>query len=140
MYHKVTKSMRNSILCRKFCCRSHRSHPAAKKAEVHYPLEETNLGEDGFSQQMYISKLLEPETRARLICLLQEFKDCLAWKYSKIPGLDQCLVEHQLLIKKGYKPYKQPPRRMSDDMVFKIKEEVERLLKVGFVRTASYVQ
>ncbi|GKV36311.1 hypothetical protein SLEP1_g44457 [Rubroshorea leprosula] len=53
-------------------------------------------------------------------------------------SLDRELVEHRLPINKGYKPYKQPPRRMSPEVILKVKEEVERLHKVGFIRTTRY--
>ncbi|GKV33401.1 hypothetical protein SLEP1_g41920 [Rubroshorea leprosula] len=53
-------------------------------------------------------------------------------------SLDRELVEHRLPINKGYKPYKQPPHRMSPEVILKVKEEVERLHKVGFIRTARY--
>lgn len=43
---------------------------------------------------------------------LKEFKDCFAWEYHKLPGLDRKLVEHQLLIKDGFKPYKKAARRV----------------------------
>ncbi|CAL8997887.1 unnamed protein product [Prunus brigantina] len=42
--------------------------------------------------------------RMELITLLKEFKDCFAWHYHKMPGLDRSLVEHRLPIKEGYKP------------------------------------
>ncbi|KAI5338702.1 hypothetical protein L3X38_017974 [Prunus dulcis] len=55
-----------------------------------------------------------------------------------MPGLDRQLVEHKLPIKDGYLPVKQARRRMSMDTELKVKEEIERLLKAGFVRPAIY--
>ncbi|XP_059650003.1 uncharacterized protein LOC132295729 [Cornus florida] len=57
-----------------------------------------------------------------------------------MPGLSRKLVEHRLPIKKDFQPYKQPPRRMSSEVMLKIKEEIERLLKAGFIRTVRYVE
>jgi hypothetical protein len=34
-----------------------------------------------------------------------------------MPGLDRYIFEHRLLIKPGYKPYKQPPRKIYKDEV-----------------------
>ncbi|KAI5332367.1 hypothetical protein L3X38_022496 [Prunus dulcis] len=51
-----------------------------------------------------------------------------------MPGLNRQLVEHKLPIKDGYLPVKQARRRMSMDSELKVKEEVERLLKAGFIR------
>ncbi|GKV11349.1 hypothetical protein SLEP1_g22613 [Rubroshorea leprosula] len=55
-------------------------------------------------------------------------------------GLDRNLVEHRLPIKEDFKPFKQPPRRMSPEVTLKVKEEIERLLKVGFIKTSRYVE
>ncbi|CAL2245408.1 unnamed protein product [Prunus armeniaca] len=55
-----------------------------------------------------------------------------------MPGLDRELVEHRLPIKEGYLPVKQARRRMSMDTELKVKEEIERLLKAGFIRPAIY--
>ncbi|KAM2822887.1 hypothetical protein COP1_038796 [Malus domestica] len=57
-----------------------------------------------------------------------------------MPGLDPALVEHRLPIKEGYKPVKQAPRRMSKEIEEKVKEEIERLVKAGFIRPAKYVE
>ena len=43
-------------------------------------------------------------------------------------------------MKPNFKPYKQKPRRMGSDVIQKVKEEIHRLLKAGFIRTAKYVE
>ena len=43
-------------------------------------------------------------------------------------------------MKPNFKPYKQKPRRMSPEVIQKVKEEILRLLKAGFIRTARYVE
>ncbi|KAI5351531.1 hypothetical protein L3X38_004422 [Prunus dulcis] len=53
-------------------------------------------------------------------------------------GLDRRLVEHKLPIKEGYLPVKQARRRMSMETELKVKEEIERLVKAGFIRPAIY--
>ncbi|GKV11259.1 hypothetical protein SLEP1_g22525 [Rubroshorea leprosula] len=108
------------------------------RVDVQDPLKEVNLGTEAEPRITFVSGLLPPGMRDQIICLLHEFKDYFAWDYSKMPGLDRELVEHRLPINKGYKPYKQPPRRMSPKVILKVKEEVERLHKVGSIRTARY--
>ncbi|GKV39784.1 hypothetical protein SLEP1_g47502 [Rubroshorea leprosula] len=108
------------------------------RADVQDPLKEVNLGTEAEPRITFVSGLLPPKMRDQIICLLHEFKDCFAWDYSEMPGLDRELVEHRLPINKGYKPYKQPPRCMSPEVILNVKEEVERLYKVGFIRTARY--
>ena len=80
------------------------------------------------------------EFKKELVEVLKEYKDCFAWEYKEIPGLSRTLVEHQLPIKENIRPIKQAPRRFSPEIVLKIKEEIQRLLKSKFVETARYAE
>ena len=57
-----------------------------------------------------------------------------------MPGLDRTLVKHELRIKAGCKPFRQPPRRFLTDVQLDIKDELVRLLKAWFIRTTRYVE
>ncbi|CAN6691094.1 unnamed protein product [Malus baccata var. baccata] len=108
--------------------------------EVQDPLEIIDLGTEEDPRPIQISGLLGIDDRARIICLLQEFKDCFAWHYTEMSGLDSTLAEHRMPIKEGYKPVKQAPRRMSKKIKEKVKEEIEMLVKAGFIRLAKDVE
>ena len=47
----------------------------------------------------FISANLDPKYKQELKSLLREYKDCFAWEYYEIPGLDKSIVEHRLPIK-----------------------------------------
>ncbi|CAL2271601.1 unnamed protein product [Prunus armeniaca] len=106
--------------------------------EVEDPLQEINLGTEKDPRPTFISTLLEEPVKDEIIALLHDFKDCFAWHYHEMPGLVRGLVEHKLPIKEGYLPVKQARRRMSMETEFKVKEEVERLVKAGFIRPTIY--
>ena len=89
---------------------------------------------------LFISALLSQPLKTELCNLLKEFKDCFAWSYHEMPGLDHMLVEHELRIKPGCKQFRQPPRRFSTEVQLGIKDEIIRLLNAGFIRTARYVE
>lgn len=55
-------------------------------------------------------------------------------------NLDRKFVENCLPLKEGFKPYKEPLRRMSIEVTFKVKDDVERLINVGLVRISRYVE
>jgi hypothetical protein len=55
-------------------------------------------------------------------------------------GLSRELVEHRLPIKTGFRPYKQPAQRFNPIIHNQVKEEVERLLNVGFIRPCRYAE
>jgi hypothetical protein len=50
------------------------------------------------------------------------------------------LVEHQLPIKVEFRPYKQAMRSFKPEIVGKVKEEVDRLLRAGFIRPCRYTE
>jgi hypothetical protein len=84
---------------------------------------------------------LDSSFREELIKLLKEYKDCFAWDYSEMPGLDRSIVEHWLPIKPGFKPYKQPPRRIyKDEVLADVKKEVEILIEANFIRPCRYAE
>ena len=73
-------------------------------------LEKIDLGDGRKPRPTYISAKLEAYYKKELIALFKEFKDCFAWEYYEMPGLDRSIVEHRLPIKPGYHPFQQHPR------------------------------
>jgi hypothetical protein len=58
-----------------------------------------------------------------------------------MPGLDRSIVEHRLPIIPGYRPYKQPPRKIyKDEVLANVKKEVERLIEANFIRPCIYAE
>jgi len=51
-------------------------------------LKQIDIGPGDKPRPTYISANLDPEFRIELINLLKEYKDCFAWDYSEMPGLD----------------------------------------------------
>ncbi|XP_058217452.1 uncharacterized protein LOC131328531 [Rhododendron vialii] len=109
------------------------------KADVQNPLEEVNLGDSKNPRPVYISQLLPEDVKEKLIQLLTEFRSCFAWNYDELPGLSRDLVEHKLPIQRRFRPFKQPPRRMSNEVYLQVKDEIEHLFNAGFIRMARYV-
>ncbi|KAK2455906.1 hypothetical protein QL285_003321 [Trifolium repens] len=110
------------------------------KMQAQDPLEEIDIGDGSAKRPTYISANISPDLKRKLVLLLKEFSDCFAWDYNEMPGLSREMVELKLPIKAGKKPVKQLPRRFAPDIMSKIKEEIERLLKSKFIRAARYVE
>ena len=70
------------------------------------PLEKIDIGDGSVPRPTFVNANLSAEYKADLIKLLKEYVDCFAWSYSEMPGLSHDLVEHQLPIKTGFRPYK----------------------------------
>ena len=62
-------------------------------------LEEVDIGDDDRLRPTFISAKLDPEYKQELVNLLKEYKDCFAWEYYEMPGLNRSVVEHRLPIK-----------------------------------------
>src|SRR5919201_1337019 len=102
-------------------------------------LEEIDVGDSTKSRPMYISANLDPEYKLKLVELLKEFKDCFTWDYTEMPGLDRSIVEHKLPIKPGFRPFKQPPRKIyKEEVLADVKKEVTRLIEANFIRPCRY--
>ena len=57
-------------------------------------LEEIDIGPGDRPRPTYISAKLNPEYKRESIDLLKDFKDCFAWEYYEMPGLDRSIIEH----------------------------------------------
>lgn len=62
--------------------------------------------------------------RLEVIKLLHEFGYGFAWDYNEISGLSRDLEELKLPIKPGKKSVKHMPRRFTQEVMCKIKEEI----------------
>lgn len=73
--------------------------------------------------------------KAKLNEVLKEYIDCFSRDYREMHGLNLSVVEHRLPIHPGKWLVKQHPRLFAPEITLKIKQEIERLLKIWFIRT-----
>ncbi|XP_020080518.1 uncharacterized protein LOC109704178 [Ananas comosus] len=101
-------------------------------------LLEINLGTEEDPRPTYISALLPEEEQEKLKTLLIEFKDCFAWSYKEMSGLNPEVAVHKLAIDSQAHPVKQAPRRMRVDLEEQIITETKKLIEAGFIREEKY--
>uniref|UniRef100_A0A2N9F0S4 Uncharacterized protein n=1 Tax=Fagus sylvatica TaxID=28930 RepID=A0A2N9F0S4_FAGSY len=102
-------------------------------------LEIINLAEEREEpKEVKIGTRFTAEQREAFITLLREFCEIFAWSYQDMPGLDTDIVVHKIPLKPECKPVKQALRRMKPEIILKIKEEVEKQLKAGFLSTDNF--
>ena len=82
---------------------------------------------------------MDPVFHEEMIALLKEYRDCFAWDYTDMPGLDRSIVEHRLPLKKGFRPFQQRARQMKAE-ILEVKKEVEKMLDAGFIRPCRYAE
>ena len=96
------------------------------------------MGSEDDVKEVKIGSRLCSDVKKGLIDLLREYSDVFAWSYQDMPGLDSEIVEHRLPLKPEYPPVKQKLRRTHPDMAFKIKEDVQKQIDVGFLVNSEY--
>jgi hypothetical protein len=104
------------------------------------PLEEIDIGDGKTLRSTFVNKTLETDPRNEMIGLLKEYSDCFAWNYTEMPGLSHEIVEHQLSIKSGFRPFKQKARTFRPDLLPRIKDEIHRLLEANFIRPCRHAE
>ena len=62
---------------------------ASVSSQTEDPLEKVNLGESFIQQATYISTWLNALDRDQLLVVLKRYKDCFAWSYNELLGLDR---------------------------------------------------
>jgi hypothetical protein len=73
-------------------------------------LEKVDIIDGVVPRPTYVSTRLNMSQKLEIIELLKVYTCCFAWDYTEMPGLSRDLVEHWLLIKASFRPYKQGAR------------------------------
>jgi hypothetical protein len=103
-------------------------------------LVEVNLGTDEDPRPTFVSATLTEEERESYRSFLMEYRDCFAWNYKEMPGLDPHVATHKLAIDPQHTPIKQPPRRLRPKFEDQVITEVDKLITAGFIKEAKYTQ
>ena len=105
-------------------------------------IEETevvNLADEGENEKLIkIGVKFPKDLKLEHIALPKEFREIFAWSYQDIPELDTEIIVHRIPVKPKCLPMRQALRRMKSKIILKIKEEVEKQLKVGFLTAIAY--
>jgi hypothetical protein len=101
-------------------------------------LEKIDIGDGVISQPTYVNAHLNMSQKQEITELLNAYTCCFAWDDTEMPGLSRELIEHRLLIKAGFRPYKQGAGNFKLEIVERVKEEVDQLLQAGFIQPCRY--
>jgi hypothetical protein len=101
-------------------------------------MEEFEVG--GKERRVRVGSLLSPEIKESLVAFLRSNTDVFAWCHDDMRGIDPSVISHRLNVDPNYRPLKQKRRNFVLERNQVIHEEVERLLKAGFIREVDYPQ
>ncbi|KAM0856129.1 hypothetical protein ACQ4PT_049321 [Festuca glaucescens] len=102
-------------------------------------LTEINLGTEDDPRPTYVSATLTNEEREEYKMFLMQYRDCFAWSYKEMPGLDPQVATHKLAIDPQFRPVKQLPRRFRPELQDQIIAEVDKLIAAGFIKEVNHV-
>uniref|UniRef100_A0A2N9GXC3 RNase H type-1 domain-containing protein n=1 Tax=Fagus sylvatica TaxID=28930 RepID=A0A2N9GXC3_FAGSY len=78
--------------------------------------------------------------RDSIVRFLRENADIFAWSHADMPGISTKVVAHQLNVNPSIHPVKQKRRVFAPERNAAIMEEVDKLLKTGFIREVYYLE
>jgi hypothetical protein len=75
-----------------------------------------------------------------LITFLRANVDVFAWQPSQMSGIPREVIEHYLKINPDARPVQQKPQKQSIEWQNFIREEIKKLLDVGFIREVHHLR
>ena len=91
-------------------------------------------------RELKIGLSLSIDEGDRLVQLPQTYLDVFAWSYENMLGLNPSIVQHKLPLLLHAKPVKLMLRRLHPQWSLKVKNDIQRLLYVGFISIVEYVE
>ena len=101
-------------------------------------LEDIPLDEDDPGKSTRIGADLEGKIKKGLIHFLRENFFMFAWSHEDMPGIDPSVITHRLNVYPSSKPMRQKKRVFAPEKGNAIKEEVQKLTLVKFIREVYY--
>jgi hypothetical protein len=99
-------------------------------------LEEFKIGDSG--KKIHIGSQLPQLVKEDLVAFLRRNSDVFSWSHEDMPGIDPSVIVHKLNVDPNHRPVKQRRRTFAAERNQAIAEEVEKLLKAGFIREVDY--
>ena len=100
-------------------------------------LEEVNIGTTEVPRLLSIARDLTSGEKMAMTELLREYRDVFAWSHKDIKGLDPKFYQHKINLSIDAKPVQQRHYRMNPNYAACVKEEIDKLLKAGFIRPVN---
>ena len=113
------------------------STPIAK----HVPQDECcdlNIGEEGEIKNIQVSKHLSHQERRVWQRFFNKQLSVFAWSYKDLKGVPPEVCEHHIHLEEGVKPICQRQRRLNPKYSLLVKDEIEKLLEIGFIYPVPY--
>jgi hypothetical protein len=99
-------------------------------------LENFELGDS--KKTIRVGSQLSPEIKMALVAFLRRNQDVFAWSHEDMPGIPPSVIVHKLMVNPSHRPVKQRRRSFAPEPNQAVADEVQKLLKAGFIREVDY--
>jgi hypothetical protein len=89
------------------------------------------------AKTLKINNKLTSQQEQKLLDVLKINVEAFAWDYKDMKGIHPSICTHHIYIKEDCKPIRKPQRRMNPAMKDIVKQELQKLLDVGFIYPIS---
>jgi len=89
-------------------------------------------------RKLRVGAQLPADEKGRLVKFLRDHLDVFAWGHDEMPGVDPSIIEHRLNVDRNCRPVKQRRRSFAPERNQAIADEVQKLIKAGFIREVDY--
>ena len=107
-------------------------------AEPTEVLEDIPLEKDNPEKFTRIGTSMEEKTKQDLFQFLRKSIDVFAWSHEDMPRIDPSVIAHRLNVYPSSKPVRQKKRVFASERNNAIKEEVQKLTTMQFIREVYY--
>jgi hypothetical protein len=97
-------------------------------------LEEVNIGTPKESRNVLVAKDIDPDFKEKLVTVLNKYKEVFAWLYEDMKGLNSEFYHHKINLAKDAILVQQRRYRLNPNYGAKVKEEIDKLLRVDFIK------
>ena len=80
-----------------------------------------------------VNRQLPENFKRKLSELFQQYEDVFAWDHTELKGVDPKVCHHRIALKPDARPIRMQRYRMNPNYAKKVKEELDALLKAGFI-------
>ncbi|XP_073394981.1 uncharacterized protein [Physcomitrium patens] len=100
--------------------------------------QEINLGLETQSQPIQVYGGIQGRELQDWINFFHKHKPVFAWTYNDLRGIPAEIAEHRIVLEETARPIRQRQHRLNSKYSLLVKEELDKLLRVGFIYEVPY--
>lgn len=97
------------------------------------------LNKPGKIEEIFVGETFSPKEVTAYTSLFQEQRDIFAWDYFEMLGINTTIVEHHIDMCPDTHPIRQKQSHLHPSKAEAIKQEIDKLHKVGFIYPITYM-